>query len=60
MAAGNGSKNVSDFRSNYVLRMDKASSRIRTAILIIKCFVKNSIKEAEKQKNYNNECSPAV
>lgn len=25
MAAGNGSENVSDFRSNCMLRMDKAS-----------------------------------
>lgn len=48
MAAGNGSENVSDFRSNCMLRMDKASSRTRIAILIINCFVRNSIKEIGK------------
>lgn len=60
MEAGNGSENVSDFRSNCMLRMDKASSRTRIAILIINCFVRNSIKEIGKQKNYNDVCSPAV
>lgn len=52
MAPGNGSESVSDFRSNYILRMDKASSRTRIAILITNCFVRNSIKEIGKQKKW--------
>lgn len=59
MAAGNGPERVSDFRSNWMLRMDKASCRTGISIYY-HIFVRNQIKKVGKQKNYNNECGPAV
>lgn len=51
MAAGNGSKSISDFSSNYMPRMDKAASRTRIDILIhYQMFCKKINLKVGKQK----------
>lgn len=47
MAAGNGPERVSDFRSNWMLRMDKASCRTEISIYY-HMFCKKSNKKGRK------------